>query len=137
MQVLIDNGFTPEWISLQKEIRDETAVLRNGLLMERKYFGPYPLSVEENVQWSDKVYKYKDLVKKINNKITKFNLVVPILNKQMMHVNLENEAQKAIVQGKSSSDVLCYNKDRKEIVRDGQNSETIFGFFHSMFKGKG
>lgn len=133
---MIDNGFTPEWISLQKEIREETTILRNGLLIERKYFGPYPLSVEENVKWSDKVYKYKELVNKINNKITKFNLVVPILKNQMFHVNLENEAQKAIVQGKSSSDVLNYNNERKQVVDSDESSETIFGMIHSFFKGK-
>lgn len=103
--------------------------------MERRYFGPYPLSVVDNVDWSDKVYKYKDLVTTINNKITKFNLVVPILNKQMFHINLENEAQKAIVQGKSSSDVLCYNNDKKEIVDSGADSENLFTFIHALFRG--
>lgn len=133
--MLIDNGFTPEWISLQKEIREETTLLRNGLLIERKYFGPYPLTVDENVKWSDKVYKYKELVNKINNKITKFNLVVPILKNQMFHVNLENEAQKTIVQGKSSSDVLHYNNERKQFDSD-DNSGSLFGMIHSFFKGK-
>lgn len=133
--MLIENGFAPEWISLQKEIREETIQLRNGLLMERKYFGPYPLTVEENVEWSDKVYKYKDLVNKLNNKITKFNLLVPILSKQMIHVNLENEAQKAIVQGKSSSDVLRYNNVKKKIVDSNQQAENIFDMIHNFFKG--
>lgn len=134
--MLIDNGFTPEWISLQKEIREQTTQLRNSLLTERKYFGPYPLSVEENVQWSDKVYKYKELVNKINNKITNFNLVVPILNKQMIHVNLENEAQRAIVQGKSSSDVLLYNSNSNKMVEDENDGETFFGMIHKIFTGK-
>lgn len=135
-QVLIDNGFTPEWISLQKEIRDETTLLRNGLLMERKYFGPYPLTVEENVKWSDRVYKYKELVSKINNRITKYNLVVPILNKQMILINLESEAQKAIVQGKSSSDILHYNNDKKEIISNSHDSDNLFSLIHNIFKGK-
>lgn len=94
------------------------------------------MSVEENVKWSDKVYKYKELVSKINNKITKFNLVVPILKNQMIHVNLENEAQKAIVQGKSSSDVLRYNNEMKQVVDSDEGSESIFGMIHSFFKGK-
>lgn len=110
--------------------------LRNSLLIERKYYGPYPLSIEENVKWSDIVYKYKDLVNKINNKITKFNLVVPILNKQMIHVNLENEAQKAILQGKSSSDVLRYNNHTKKVFSSEENSENIFSMIQSFFKRK-
>lgn len=132
--MLIDNGFSPEWISLQKEIREESTELRKGLLMERKYFGPYPLSVEENIGWSEKVYKYRELVKKINNKITKFNLVVPILNKQMLYISLENEAQKAIVQGKSSSDVLQYNIKTNKVVDSSSESENIFSMIHNFFK---
>ncbi|KAJ8983953.1 hypothetical protein NQ317_008655 [Molorchus minor] len=103
-EVLIDNGFSPEWITLQKEIRKEANQLRDDLMMERKYFGPYPLSVEENIEWSERVYQYAKVADDINKKISKFNLVVPVLNKQMLQISLQNEAQRAMVNGKSCED---------------------------------
>ncbi|CAG9820428.1 unnamed protein product [Phaedon cochleariae] len=137
--VLIENGFTPEWITLQKEIREEAGHLRNDLLTERKHFGPYPLSVEENIVWSEKVYHYKNVVETINKKITKFNLLVPILNKQMLHVCLEKEAQKAMVNGKSTKDILDYGVHSNNVGCDtGTNSVSVnlFSILDYFFKGK-
>ncbi|KAJ8923317.1 hypothetical protein NQ315_001875 [Exocentrus adspersus] len=134
-EVLIDNGFQPEWIMLHKEIRTEANQLRNDLLMERKYFGPYPLSVEENIEWSEKVFQYKTIVDGINKKITKFNLVVPILSKQMLHISLENEAQKIIVSGKSSEDVgfdrTLRSKDKQEVGRPSNIVECTWPYYFS------
>ncbi|CAH1162941.1 unnamed protein product [Phaedon cochleariae] len=138
-EVLIENGFTPEWITLQKEIREEAGHLRNDLLTERKHFGPYPLSVEENIVWSEKVYHYKNVVETINKKITKFNLLVPILNKQMLHVCLEKEAQKAMVNGKSTKDILDYGVHSNNVGCDtGTNSVSVnlFSILDYFFKGK-
>lgn len=138
--MLIDNGFNPEWITLQKEIREEADQLRKDLLMERKYFGPYPLSVDENITWSEKVYRYKTIVENINKKITKFNLVVPVLNKQMMHMNLENEAQKAVVNGKSSDDILHFsgsfkrNTFENKVQNSGSVSDNLMGLLDAIFK---
>lgn len=115
--------------------------MRRDLLMERKYFGPYPLSVEENITWTEKVYQYKTIVENINKKITKFNLVVPVLNKQMMHINLENEAQKAVINGKSSDDVLDFsasfdkNRSKNKIEQNSVSiSDNLMGLIDVIFK---
>lgn len=108
--------------------------------MERKYFGPYPLSVEENIEWSDKVYQYKNIVDKINKKIEKFNLVVPVLNKQMLQISLENEAQRVMVNGESSEDIKfdgSLKREKKHEIENSNNeSANLFGFIESFFKGK-
>ncbi|XP_023018927.2 dnaJ homolog subfamily C member 28 [Leptinotarsa decemlineata] len=139
-EVLIENGFTPEYISLQKEIKEMASQLRQDLLTERKHFGPYPLSVEENIAWSEKVYQYKNITKEINKKIAKFNLVVPVINKQMLNVCLENEAQKVVVNGKSCEDILSFNNDssKNSLATDKENSNTvnIFGIIYYFLKGK-
>ncbi|KAG5882914.1 hypothetical protein JTB14_023376 [Gonioctena quinquepunctata] len=135
-EVLIENGFTPEWITLQKEIREEIKQLRKDLLLERKHFGPYPLSVEENIVWSEKVYQYKKIAENINKKITKFNLVVPVLNKQMLHVFLESEIQKALINGKSGEVISNFTEER---IREGNSSDTtvnLFSMIDNLFKGK-
>ncbi|XP_018561108.1 dnaJ homolog subfamily C member 28 [Anoplophora glabripennis] len=139
-EVLIDNGFQPEWITLQKEIREEANRLRGDLLTERKYFGPYPLSVEENIEWSDKVYGYKDVVDKLNKKIEKYNLVVPVLNKQMLQISLENEAQRVMINGESIEDMRFDTPLKRERKREIENSDNeganLFGFIEYFFKGK-
>lgn len=140
-EVLIDNGFTPEWILLQKEIRHEAKMLRKILFTERQYFGPFPLSVEDNIEWSERVYKYKDVVDKINKKIAKFNLVVPIVNKQMIQICLEREAQKAMVMGSSYEDLRyepTNGKNNNQQIEAASPRErvNIFGLLESFFKGK-
>lgn len=140
-EVLIDNGFTPEWILLQKEIREEAKMLRKSLFLERQYFGPYPLTIEDNIEWSERVYKHKNVVDKINKKIVKFNLVVPVLNKQMLQVCLEKEAQKAMVTGNHYED-LRYDSPRskrpkeKQIEAAASDSVNIFNFINYIFKAK-
>nr|CAI5870267.1 unnamed protein product [Callosobruchus analis] len=143
-EILIENGFTPEWITLHKEIKDDVTRLRNDLLTERKYFGPYPLSVEENIKWSDRVYKYKEEVDKINKKITQYNLVVPVLNKQMLHIRLENEAHKVVLDGKSSNDILQFDKterrsDSRPVIQTssaGEVTVNLFSLIDYFFKSK-
>ncbi|XP_060521230.1 dnaJ homolog subfamily C member 28 [Cylas formicarius] len=137
-EVLIDNGFTPEWILLQKEIRLEANGLRKDLFRERQYFGPYPLSVEDNIEWSNIVYRYQTTVNRINKKIEKFNLVVPILDKQMVQVCLEMEAQKAVIQGKSYEDVRFEMPQRREKKSASESSENanLFGLIDFIFGGK-
>ena len=46
-QVLIDNGFTPEWILLEKEIREDIALIRNKLSVERHKYDEVLTSFEE------------------------------------------------------------------------------------------
>lgn len=139
-EVLIDNGFTPEWILLQKEIREDILILRKNLFTERQYFGPYPLTIEDNIEWSEQVYKYKELVNKINKKIAKFNLVVPILNKQMIPICLEKEAQKAIVIGQGYEDLRSESSTVKDSHRkiDQSSSKTdgLLSIFSLFFKGQ-
>ncbi|XP_050309015.1 dnaJ homolog subfamily C member 28 [Anthonomus grandis grandis] len=134
-EVLIDNGFTPEWILLQKEIRDEAALLRKCLFTERQYFGPYPLTIEDNIEWSEKVYKYKNIVEQINKKIAKFNLVVPVLNKQMLQICLEKEAQRAMVLGEGYED-LRQEKGNNKYKKLEDSNVNIFNFFDFIFKPK-
>lgn len=133
--MLIENGFTPEWISLNKEIREEIEMLRNGLSVERKYFAPHPLNEEDGQLWSTVVEKYEKVVEQINKKINKFNLVVPILNKQVLQVSLQKESEKILINGKCSS-----KTNYREIMKKSEECNAVnqggslFNMFSSMFK---
>lgn len=84
--MLIDNGFTPEWILLQKEIREERDHIRQCLAGKRKSLGPVPLSHSDEHDWKLAIESCRPLVQQINSKINKYNLLVPILQKQMLQV---------------------------------------------------
>ncbi|EEB17127.1 J domain-containing protein C21orf55, putative [Pediculus humanus corporis] len=91
-EILIENGFAPEWINLNKEITDEINSIKNTLIKERKNLGPYPLNYKEEFKWKEIINNLQTWVKNLNQKINKFNLVVPILTKQKLYFNLEKES---------------------------------------------
>lgn len=138
LQVLIDNGFTPEWITLQKEIREELELLRDSLASERKYFGPHPLNATDRTDWDDILKKYKKLTDDINKKISKFNLLVPMMNKQMVLLDLLKESDKVLINGNYSSERLLRpvnaNKVTQQINNDDNSNNLILGLLHSIFK---
>lgn len=86
---MIDNGFTPEWIQLSKEIREDTEDLRKQLVDARNRLGELPLSPEDKYQWERALSDSRDTVQRINKKVDKYNLLVPILQKQMLQINLK------------------------------------------------
>lgn len=115
-QILINNGFTPEWIQLSKEIREEKENVQNQLTKARNRLGTIPLSSGDLESWRNSVNNLKTSVKKINDKINKYNLLVPILQKQMLQVRLEVLAEEALIKPpiqkrKISENIKSYEED--------------------------
>jgi DnaJ family protein C protein 28 len=92
-KVLFENGFTPEFIMLNKEIRENIESIKGKLKSERTKF-KYPAEEEDEARWSDVLAKYEDDIKNVNKTIDKYNLICPILNKQMVHVQLKRIGEK-------------------------------------------
>lgn len=134
-QVLIENGFTPEWIQLSKEIREETKELNKLLTEARNKLGLIPLNFEETKSWNNTIENLKPLIKKLNNKIDKYNLLVPILQKQMVHVNLETLAEQALYKEPIQSTTKSIKKDIKNTYSDNNNFD-IFSLIETIFKKK-
>ncbi|XP_026681488.1 dnaJ homolog subfamily C member 28-like [Diaphorina citri] len=86
-QVLIENGFAPEWITLQKEIREEKECLLREIHGVKQKLSK-PITYEDMDLWKSQINKWKDRVTKLNSKINKYNLLVPILMKQMLLFDL-------------------------------------------------
>jgi len=127
---LIDNGFTPEWIQLSKEIREETEELKKKLLEARNDVSELPLTPKDKMIWNDKLEKFKTITKQINNKIDKYNLLVPILQKQMLHVRLNELAEKALSVPPSKS-IKKYANTHKS--SDESISQDLYSFISSLF----
>jgi DnaJ family protein C protein 28 len=87
-EILIQNGFVPEWVLCEKELRQELGELRENIrecLQQQRHTGE---------KYKVKVQQWMDSVKDLNKRIDRFNLLVPILNKQQYHINLEREIEK-------------------------------------------
>ncbi|XP_040279091.1 dnaJ homolog subfamily C member 28 [Bufo bufo] len=93
-RILIDNGYQPEWIILQKEIRETIDKLREGLVASRKKLGD-PMTYRQENQWTEICETFRRDITKLNKRINDFNLVVPLLSRQMVHFNVEKEISRA------------------------------------------
>lgn len=88
-KILLENGFTPEWITLQRDIREALELLKKELRKERAYYGEYPLSEKESQEWQEVLSKFNADERQINKNIDKYNLIVPIFDHQFFRVNLQ------------------------------------------------
>lgn len=93
-QILLDNGFTPEWITLKKEIQDDVNKLRKGLADRRNDFDEWPLPHEQMCEWEKFLDSRNDAVESINRTIDKYNLIVPILNQQLFRIRMAEISEK-------------------------------------------
>ncbi len=94
--MLINSGFAPEWIALDKEIRQDINRLRENLLGKRAKLGPSPLTLEATIKWEQNLKEFEEKLRIINQKIDKFNMIVPILNKQKVHVSFQKEVNRTV-----------------------------------------
>ncbi|CAH0384953.1 unnamed protein product [Bemisia tabaci] len=123
-QIMIDNGYMPAWITLQKEIREEIDYIKSTLAKERAKYGPHPISQEDEYLWLGSIEKLGDNVVKVNKKIGRFNLVVPIMKKQMLQFDIMKEANKILIEGESavSSTSSCPAKTEEIQNKEGTSA---------------
>ncbi|XP_050023281.2 dnaJ homolog subfamily C member 28 [Dermacentor andersoni] len=95
-EVLITNGYVPEWVMLAREIAEEKRRLRSTLAERRSQLGASPLSADEQRLWQEAVRSLDSAAAEINRKIDKFNMVVPLLSKQQLHFSLASESEKIL-----------------------------------------
>lgn len=131
---MIDNGFTPEWIQLSKEIREETEELKKRLSEARNDISELPLTPKDELIWNDKLEKLKTTTRQINNKIDKYNLLVPILQKQMLHVRLDELAERAL-SVPPSKNIKKY-ADTSQKSSKVSISQDLFNFISDLFSKK-
>ncbi|XP_017550660.1 dnaJ homolog subfamily C member 28 [Pygocentrus nattereri] len=94
-RILIDNGYQPEWIVTQKEIRETITKMRERLQDARSRLG-IPMRHSEQLRWKEHCAAFADELKKLNKKVDNFNLVVPLMSLQMVHFNMTKEVEKVL-----------------------------------------
>ncbi|XP_069748448.1 dnaJ homolog subfamily C member 28 [Narcine bancroftii] len=89
-RILIENGYQPEWIVRQKEIKQTIEKLRNDMMSYRKKLGG-PLTLNTQKQWNLNREQFRNDIKQLNRTVDTFNLIVPLLNRQMLHFDADKE----------------------------------------------
>lgn len=95
-EILIENGFTPEWIRLQLQIRNDVHRLKNIIKIRREDFDEYPLPHNEHIEWVEFLRSLQFVADKINERIDKYNLIVPTLNQQLIPIRISKIAEKIL-----------------------------------------
>jgi DnaJ family protein C protein 28 len=90
--LLQNNGFAPEWIERDKEIRQ--AIETAHALLRRAWKVNLVRSGDE-ATWQAAVARFEEAMGKINRKIDDFNLIVPILSCQRPRLRLADELRRA------------------------------------------
>lgn len=119
---------------LEKEIRTEISSLKERLQEARRKLGRYPLNSRDDQLWKKLLSELNDDVKHINKKINDYNLIVPLLNKQLVHVNLSNLAEKCLKNHPSRSDSVL---ETKKVVLENNSKHaqpSFWGLLNSLWK---
>ena len=76
--------------------RREVHQARQTLAVIHNKLGKEPRSAHDTKMWRASLNKFKEQISEVNIKINKFNLIVPLLNKQKMPYNAEREVRKVL-----------------------------------------
>jgi DnaJ family protein C protein 28 len=89
--LLKNNGYVPEWIARDKEIREELEAARARL---RTAWIQYQANPADEALWRGAVIRFEETIDHLNRKIDDFNLIVPILSCQRLHLRLAEELRR-------------------------------------------
>lgn len=132
-KIMLDNGFTPEWITLQKDIREDIDKLKTDLLREREYFGNYPFSENEQITWALILKNFENDVIRINKQIDKYNLIVPIVENQLFRLKLDKIAEKVAQNNTIVNRERTHNANGTQDKKGPESKSDFFSFLGSLF----
>ncbi|XP_038622141.1 dnaJ homolog subfamily C member 28 [Tachyglossus aculeatus] len=130
-RILIDNGYQPEWILMQKEIKDTIEQLREEILVSRNKLGN-PMTPREQTQWGLVCERFQENIGKLNKRINDFNLIVPLLTRQKVHFDAKKEISRAL---KTYETLMETRKEAENCPKTNEkgNAEAV-GFKAAFFK---
>lgn len=97
--------------------------------------GPYPLSDEDFEKWEKICQFNRELASSINMKINKFNLIVPLLNKQKFYVEFDKICEDILKNGVHSVKKVekeKVNEAKTEYVSTTDNADLFGVFFKAL-----
>lgn len=95
-QILVNTGFAPQWVTLNKDINTEVEQLKRRMRTKWNQVGPLPMNLPNTRQWEEFLSECKDDLVGINKMVDKFNLIVPALGQQKIHYQLQKMAAQVL-----------------------------------------
>ncbi|CAF1327406.1 unnamed protein product [Rotaria magnacalcarata] len=103
-EILIDNGYIPEWIQLEKQVREFIEQARIDMKRVFKAISSENLQssdekksyLSNNIKWAQAIEKFRNDIIEVNLIIDKINLIVPMLWRQQVHYNADREIAKIV-----------------------------------------
>lgn len=89
--LLKSNGYVPEWIGRDQEIRAEIQAARARL---RAAWVQHQDNPTDEAAWQASLARFEESLAQINRKIDDFNLVVPISGGERIHLRLADELRR-------------------------------------------
>lgn len=86
--LLQNNGFAPEWIERDKEIRRDIETIRAFL---HRAWQAHLADPANEAAWQKALARFDDMLARLNRKIDDFNLMVPILSSQRPRLRRSDE----------------------------------------------
>ena len=99
--------------------------------MERSKIGELPLKEHEQKFWDEACRKHEKTAQEINRSIDKFNLIVPILDKQMVQIQIKMIADRVLEKGIFGGSEMP--KDNKEQTQMSNEKASLFTLIGSFF----
>ena len=134
-QIMVETGFAPEWVQLQKDIREAKEKLRDERKKTRQKLGPAPLSEKKHDIWMAYCERLRnDEVRTINKMIEKFNLIVPNMNNQLFQYKFETDVDKIFNMTISPARKTKPNGSDVSIKRKEPSENLFSGIFNFLNK---
>ncbi|TKR81769.1 hypothetical protein L596_015592 [Steinernema carpocapsae] len=132
-KILIKNGFSPPWIMKESEIRDDLAFLREEIRLERAIH--LQLGEKGNFRWNYSVERLRACIAKVNKAIRDFNLIVPMLSRQIFPLDPEKELTRALEEVEAAGENSKWAKkartmvEKRDTVAVGGHEGSVFADF--------
>lgn len=114
---------------MNKEIDQDIEALRMELQKDRMYLGQFPLCKTDDDKWNRIYEENKLLAKSINDKINKYNLIVPLMSKQRFHVEFDEMAHDVLENGRHSFVEEITPKKKDTVVVNKVSGGDFMGLF--------
>jgi len=124
-QILVNTGFAPQWVTLSKDIDTEVKQLKQRICSKWAQVGPFPMNLHNTKQWEEFLKECKDELAQINKMVDKFNLIVPILDQQKIHYQLQRIIAQVI---KDNSILINEQKDNSDLLLRTNRHQWIIDF---------
>ena len=119
-KMLIDSGFAPEWVNLDKEIRLSVGKLRERIISAWHRLGPHPMTEVNTREWECLLGGFQESLTEINRNVNRLNLIVPSTTMQKVHFNFDMFI---------SSITLVVVPDQSEVTAASQKSSIVHPYF--------